>query len=144
MTTAISKVLASGLITMALLTPMCSVAQQQILGRWWSPKKDGQIEVYQQGDRYYGKIVWGTNPRQDTKNPNPALRQRDLMGVVLFSDFKYDASDEEWIDGKIYDPDSGKTYDCKMWLSDNGQTLKVRGYLGVALLGRTEKFERVR
>ena len=142
--TTLRRLCAKALVTMALSMPLTAAAQQQILGKWWSPKKDGHVEIFQDGDRYHGKIVWGTQPRKDTKNPKPELRNRDLMGVVLFSNFRYDSSDKEWVDGSIYDPDSGKTYDCKMWVSKDGSILNVRGFVGVSMFGRTEKFERVR
>lgn len=57
-----------------------------------------------------------------------------ILKNFLFREGKYS-------DGQIYDPDSGKTYDCMMWLE--GLKLKVRGYVGVSLFGRTETFERV-
>ncbi|MBK7099335.1 MAG: DUF2147 domain-containing protein [Sphingobacteriales bacterium] len=44
------------------------------------------------------------------------------------------------INGRIYDPESGKTYNCKMWLDDH--QLKVRGFMGVSILGKTETFSR--
>jgi uncharacterized protein (DUF2147 family) len=46
-----------------------------------------------------------------------------------------------WAGGKIYDPENGKTYSCKMVL-DGEQYLKVRGYIGISLLGRTEIWTR--
>jgi uncharacterized protein (DUF2147 family) len=50
--------------------------------------------------------------------------------------------DGSYMDGTIYDPQSGKTYDCKISL--NGNNLKVRGYVGISLFGRTEFFERIK
>jgi uncharacterized protein (DUF2147 family) len=111
----------------------------KIIGVYWSPKKDAKIEIYKTGDRYFGKSVWTETKRKDLKNPNPSLRNRDLLGTQLFTNFIY--KDETYEDGKIYDPESGKTYDCKM--SFNGKRLKVRGYIGISLFGRTEIFERI-
>lgn len=119
-------------------------AQDQIIGKWWSPKKDGQIEIYKLGNKYFGKLIWGKDgTKKDTKNPKEELRSRPLVGMDLFTNFTYNASDAQWIDGKIYDPESGKTYSCKMWLTDEGKTLNARGFIGFSLLGRTEKFTRL-
>lgn len=114
-------------------------AADKIIGVYWSPKKDAKIEIYKKGDRYFGKSIWTATKRKDLKNPNPSLRQNDLLGSELFTDFVY--KDGTYEDGKIYDPESGKTYDCKM--SFVGNSLKVRGYIGISLFGRTEIFERI-
>ena len=94
----------------------------KIMGVYWSPKKDAKIEIFKKGDRYFGKSIWTEIQRKDLKNPNPSLRERDLLGTELFTNFIY--KDGTYEDGKIYDPESGKTYDCKMTF--NGKSLKVR------------------
>jgi len=65
------------------------------------------------------------------------------MGLKFLWDFKYKAKKNRWVDGKVYDPNNGKTYSAKMSLDDGGRILKMRGYVGISLLGRTAKFERV-
>ncbi|GAB3039496.1 hypothetical protein GCM10027285_24790 [Oleiagrimonas citrea] len=45
---------------------------------------------------------------------------------------------DEWDGGRILDPKTGKIYKAKMELVDGGQKLKVRGYIGFSLLGRTQ------
>lgn len=112
-----------------------------VLGIYWSPAKTGKIEIYKRGNKYYGKAISGNEARLDTKNPDPNLRSRKVVGMEFLKDFVFDG-DDEWEDGTVYDPDSGKTYSCKMWLEKGD--LMVKGYIGVSLLGRTEKFERVR
>lgn len=117
-------------------------AQDQIVGTYWSPKKDGKIEIYKKGNKYFGKIKEGKNPqRKDFKNPDASLRERLVVGLEFLTDFVFNG-DNSWTDGKIYDPESGKTYSCNMSLDDKNN-LKVRGYIGVSLLGRTEVFERI-
>jgi uncharacterized protein (DUF2147 family) len=111
----------------------------KILGVFWSPKKDAKIEIYKKGALYYGKSIWVASPRKDTENPIETLQKRDILGIELLSNFKY--SNGEYTNGLIYDPESGKTYNCKMNLV--GNQLKVRGYIGISLFGRTELFERV-
>lgn len=113
-----------------------------IIGTFWSPEKDGKIEIYKVGEKYFGKIIWSANPRKDDKNPDTSQRSRDLVGSTFLHDFVYDGKDT-WTDGTIYDPKSGKTYDCKITLTESGD-LNVRGYVGISLLGRTETFTRIK
>lgn len=113
---------------------------RNINGIYWSPGKDAKIEIYENEGRYFGKTIWIANPGRDQKNPERSLRGRDLLGLVLLSDFKYDGGG--YSGGSVYDPKSGKTYDCKITI--DGNQLKVRGYVGISLFGRTEYFQRIR
>ncbi|CAN5390641.1 DUF2147 domain-containing protein [soil metagenome] len=115
-------------------------AATNIVGLYWSPKKDAKIEVYLKEGHYYGRTVWLEKPRKDTENPDQSLRSRDVLGIVLFSHFAY--KNGTYVDGEIYDPESGKTYGCKMTLE--GDKLNIRGYIGISLFGRTEIFERIK
>ncbi|MEO8173274.1 MAG: DUF2147 domain-containing protein [Sediminibacterium sp.] len=112
----------------------------QVTGLYWSPKKDAKIEVYKKADKYFGKSIWVAAPRKDTENPVSALQSREVLGIELLTDFSFDSG--VYKGGKIYDPVSGKTYSCKMNLE--GNNLKVRGYIGISLFGRTEIFERIK
>jgi uncharacterized protein (DUF2147 family) len=112
----------------------------EIIGVYWSPKKDAKIEIYKKDNRYYGRSVWVASMRKDFKNPDESLKNRDVLGIELLTGFSFNS--ESYTDGKIYDPESGKTYDCKMILTD--KILKVRGYIGISLFGRTEIFEKIK
>ena len=107
----------------------------KIIGVYWSPKKDAKIEIYKKGDRYFGKSIWTENKTKDLKNPDPSLRKKEILGTDLFTNFIY--KDGTYEDGKIYDPESGKTYNCK--INFNGRSLKVRGDIGISLSGE-QKF----
>ena len=112
-----------------------------ILGEWLSQEKDGKISIYKQGDKYYGKISWGKTPgKKDVNNPDSKLRSRDIVNTVILQDFKFTGS--AWEDGKIYDPKSGKTYDCILKVKDNNKVLDIRGYVGVPMFGRTSTWTR--
>ncbi len=115
-------------------------APNEIIGFYWSPKKDAKIEIYLKGGQYFGKFVWAATPRKDSKNPTKALQNRNILGVEFLTRFEYD--DGVYDGGEIYDPETGKTYSCKMSLE--GNKLKVRGYIGISLFGRTEYFERIK
>jgi uncharacterized protein (DUF2147 family) len=131
---------------LTIFIAICSLqvfAQDQILGTYWSPKKDGQIIIYKEKEKYFGKISPNFGkPSKDTKNPDPKLRNRDMQGLVILTNFKY--QDNKWVDGQIYDPDSGKTYSCTIFFDKNDtQHLNIRGYIGISLFGRNEIFERI-
>ncbi|MFT3678880.1 MAG: DUF2147 domain-containing protein [Ferruginibacter sp.] len=111
----------------------------KIVGLYWSPKKDAKLQVYKKGDHFFGRSVWLSVHRKDSRNPDAALRNRELLGIELLSNFSY--SNGTYTGGKIYDPESGKTYDCRITWA--GEDLKVRGYIGISLFGRTEIFERI-
>lgn len=115
---------------------------QEFTGIWYNEEKDAKIKIYQDdnGD-YTGKIVWLKNPtengepRLDEKNNDKDLRDRELIGLQILSGFE--KKGKKLKGGEIYDPKSGKTYSCKI-KPKGDDTLKVRGYVGVSLLGRTD------
>ena len=116
------------------------ISPNEITGFYWSPKKDAKIEIYLKGQQYFGKFVWAATPRKDSKNPTEALQHRDIVGLEFLTKFSYDEG--VYKGGEIYDPASGKTYSCKMSIA--GNMLKVRGYIGFSLFGRTEYFELIK
>ena len=131
-----------------LLVLATSVADDMppIEGTWLSGDGDGWIEIRVDGGGLSGTVKGSPNadedrPDRDEKNPDPSLRDRPLTGLELFTGFSYDG-DGRWSGGTIYDPNSGKTYRCIITWVDSG-TLKVRGYIGVPMLGRTETWTRV-
>ena len=136
------------LATLALiLLPLAAAAEiKGIEGRWLSGDGDGWIDIALVGDRLVGRIAGSPNdqpgdaPRYDELNPDPALRARPLLGLTIMSGFRYDA-DGRWVDGRIYDPNSGNTYKGTIQQVD-ANTLKLRGYVGISLFGRTETWIR--
>jgi len=118
-----------------------------ILGVWQTHgDKPARIQVFRSGDRYDGKIIYlqypneNGKPMTDRHNPDKTGRQRPILGLNILNAFRFDK--DEWTDGHIDDPESGKTYSCTMALKD-ANTLKVRGYVGISWIGRTEVWTRV-
>jgi uncharacterized protein (DUF2147 family) len=119
-----------------------------ILGVWQSETKDLKVEIFKQQNKYFGKLNWfycepKTPPMEyykDKVNPNAALRSRPWLGMILLQNLEFDGKNE-WVKGEIYDPNSGRTYSSKVRLA-NAQTLHVRGYFGIPLLGKTMVFSR--
>lgn len=131
-----------------------------ILGLWATDPEGGggeaHVEVFKEGGKYHGRIVWLAEPvygpddpdgpegqpKTDTENPDPARRQDPVIGLLIVKDFDY-KGDGVWYHGTIYDPDNGKTYKSKIKLGDSDTELKVRGFIGVSLIGRTTVWTRV-
>ena len=120
------------------------------LGTWLTGSKKGHVQIYKQGEKYFGKIVWLNEPndpatgkpKSDINNPDAQKKSRPLLGLINLRDFKYDG-ENIWEDGKIYDPENGKEYSCKIKLI-NANQLDVRGFIGVSLIGRTDSWVRVK
>ena len=128
--------------------------QDAILGRWYTENDEAIVEVYRCGAFYCGKIVdleekvyppddemgMAGQAKVDRLNPETGRRDQPIIGLVIVEGFTFDG--EMWRGGRIYDPDRGKTYRCKMRLIDDGKRLYVRGFIGVSLLGRTTHWRR--
>jgi uncharacterized protein (DUF2147 family) len=125
-----------------LLWILCCQAFAQIEGQWLTSDKKGIIEIYKKEDKFFGKIIGGEQRGDgtDAKNPDKKLRSREILGLTIMTNLKKGGN--EFTDGKIYDPDSGSTYSCKLKL-ENPNTLTLRGYLGISLFGRSETWTRV-
>lgn len=145
-----------------------------ILGLWLAEGGDACIQITRtegeaaQGEapkaQYSGKIICMEDPlyesghalegqpRRDSENPDPALRERPIVGLNMIEGFTY-AGDLKWENGTIYDPESGRTYKCVITYvaatepaGEGGEgepaKLNVRGYMGVPALGRTTVWTR--
>lgn len=123
-----------------------SFSQDITKGTWYNEEKTSRVQFYKVNDKLFGKVVWLKEPvrngkdRTDELNPDPKKRNVPLMGLIFMKNFKQ-SGPKEWEDGTIYDPKNGKTYSCNMTLK-NENTLDVRGYIGISLIGRTSVFTR--
>jgi uncharacterized protein (DUF2147 family) len=153
------RCLAAVVVVLFLALPVLAGDGNTILGVW-ATDPDGEggqahIEITKVDGKYAGKIVWleeplyteddedgeAGEPKVDKNNPDAALQSRPIMGLQLMAGFVFDGKGT-WKKGTIYDPDNGKTYKCKIKFGDGG-VLKVRGYIGVSMIGRTSVWTRV-
>lgn len=121
-----------------------------LVGKWLSPHKRNQVQIYKQGNKYYGKVVWMLEPNNlatgkpklDAENPNQSLRTRPVVGLVIMSGLEYKGKNV-WGGGEIYNPDDGRTYGCEVTMR-GPSTLDMRGYLtSMPLIGRTKTWSRI-
>jgi uncharacterized protein (DUF2147 family) len=123
---------------------------QKITGIWWNNEKTSKIEVKEVNGQLVGTIVHivpekyiNGEPEKDNMNPDEKLRSRSRLGIQILFGLKYNASDKEWQNGKIYDPKNGKTYDCYAWFDNDTNVLNLKGYVaGIKLLGRSTTWTR--
>jgi len=113
--------------------PASASESEVVLGHWETTDARSVVEIYRDGDEFCGRMVSLKEPltpegkeKNDRHNPDEALRQSPLVGLKLVWGFKY-KGDSTWTGGRVYDPDNGKTYYCKLKLK--GNTLTVRGSL---------------
>lgn len=118
-------------------------------GVWLMEKNEVAIRVYECDDGLCGRIVWlekpldkQGQPKRDKRNPDAGARDRPLCGVQVLTGLR-PAGGDRWEGGTIYNPEDGKTYTASIRLADP-DTLKVRGYVGISLLGKTRTLTRVR
>lgn len=121
-------------------------ASDSPVGRWKTVndatgKADSVVAIREEKGLFYGRIEKLIDP--DPSDPNPActkcegdLKNKPVLGLQIVWDLK--RSGDGWSGGTILDPNNGKTYRCSISLADSGKKLKVRGYVGVSLFGRTE------
>lgn len=111
-----------------------------IVGVYWNEDHDGQLRIYEHGDKYFGRITWREDDVLDENNPDPDLRSRHVVGIVFMRGFTFDGSGS-WKGGTVYSFRNGKTYRGKMRV--DGDQLVMRGYVGVPMLGKTARLDRV-
>jgi uncharacterized protein (DUF2147 family) len=133
----------------ALLSSASAFAADTPAGTWKTlDDKTGQaksiVVITEENGELTGKV---TQVLQSDQGPNPVCKECDgerknqpVTGMTILWGLKKDG--EEWDGGKILDPKNGKIYGCKMHLTDNGQKLEVRGFIGFSLLGRSQVWER--
>lgn len=149
--------LTSLLISSIILLFTCIVNAQntvapadRICGQWMSSDKNLTVNVYHDGSVYKGKVVWfkaDDNSKTmeewtDKHNPDPKLRSRKLLGLLVLNNLTYNARSKTWEGGKIYESRSGKTWDAAVKLVADDQ-MRVTGYWRFKFIGRDMAFSKV-
>ncbi|MGE0154101.1 MAG: DUF2147 domain-containing protein [Reyranellaceae bacterium] len=132
-----------------------------VLGKWQTESTNAHVELYRCADpargAVCGKVVWlrnATNPDQtpaasveevrDVKNPEESLRSRKILGLEFLYGFKPAESETGTYEGgKIYNAEDGETYSARIKL-ENPDTLVLRGYVLMPLLGKSQTWSRVK
>ncbi|MCI0662797.1 MAG: DUF2147 domain-containing protein [Acidobacteria bacterium] len=99
------------------------------------------VAIWEEDGTLYGKIERLIDPDPNYPNPqciycNGALKDKPVIGLRIIWDLRKNG--DQWSGGKVLDPENGKSYRCIIAMQDSGKTLKVRGYIGFSLFGRTQ------
>jgi uncharacterized protein (DUF2147 family) len=152
-----SRVVAPAVLAGALVAPAAFAAD--VYGVWLTQAKTAHVEIHKCPDAsrgpVCGRIVRLLAPKGadgkpvkpeeavDHRNPDPGLRTRKVLQMVFLYDFKPTSALDSFEDGVIYSAEDGKTYRANLSLQADG-TLRLRGYVGMPILGRTQVWTRVK
>jgi len=142
------KVWTIATVILLMATTTFSAGPGDVLGPWKTDGGDAWLELFECGEKICGTIGWLKEPnyidgkngpvgktKVDRENRDPALRNRPILGLQILNGFTAKGNNR-WANGTCYDPESGKSYKCKMHLVSTHK-LELRGYIGISLFGRT-------
>ena len=126
-----------------------SSAQGKFKGVWQSvDDEDGKpkshLEIFEEKGELKVKVI-KLLPSAKTKictECTGALKNKPIEGMLLVNGMKK-INDKEYDDGEILNPKNGKIYSCSMTMMDDNK-IKVRGYIGFSLIGKTQYWTRVK
>lgn len=137
------------LLTVVLLIAISfNSYSQTIFGKWKTiddetGNEKSIVEIYQaENGKAYAKILELLEEGKEDSicdNCDGAKKDQPIKGMEIIDGLSKD--DDEWNDAKILDPKTGKIYKCLIELEEPNK-LKVRGYIGFSLIGRTQYWYR--
>lgn len=146
------KLIRNLLLSVCAIVVSCSAFANSLAGYWQNIDDHthlsaGIVHIWQKNGKYYGRIVkiykqGGNKPTDKCVKCKSVLHNKPILGMVVLRNMTYRGK-SEYKGGTILDPKVGKTYKCSMKLIKDGKVLKVRGYIGIPLLGRTQYWYRV-
>ncbi len=141
-----------------IMSNIIFAGERDVLGKWITEKADNGnqiiVEIYQEeSGKYNGRIMELTIPKytegefagkekMDLANPDENLKHRTLRGIDFVSGFNYSEKDDKYENGKIYNPENGKSYNSYMKMQKDG-TLLVKGSIDKkGLIGKKQIWTR--
>ena len=130
------------------ITVMASMQSQSVIGKWKTiddatGEAKSIVEVFSKSGKIYAKVVDILDPATKNnlcKQCSGEDKNKPILGLIIIKGLSKDGS--EYNSGEILDPKNGKLYKCALTLESKDK-LKVRGYIGFSLLGRTQYWHRV-
>jgi len=129
------------------ITPQLTPKLQNAIGHWQVVNSDGSpgghVDTYLVDGKLFGRVTEvrpGRTPRDVCDKCSGEYKNQLILGMILMRNFRQQGDD--WVDGTVVDPENGKEYKGKIWAVGK-DTLRMRGYIGISLLGRTESWVRL-
>jgi len=130
------------LFLLAIILLSITAKAQTIIGQWETfddktKEKKAVIEIYKTNNLYFAKIIENFIGENNALCENCKGQKKDkpIIGLVIIENIKKNG--DEFNEGIILDPENGETYKCYLKLINNDK-LKVRGFIGFSLFGRTQ------
>ena len=137
----------STLLAVMSVTPAVAQLREKALGVWAEEDGEAYIEIAPCQDKLCGHIVWlkkptddNGRPQMDLNNPNPALRGRPILGLLIMAGLQPN-DDNTYLEGQVYNSEDGKIYE--IYLTPEGDTMEVEGCL-MKFLCDSQTWTRVR
>ncbi len=140
------------LMTLALAAAAgTALAQATPVGLWKTiddetKAEKSQVRISEVGGVLTGKVEKINDPaKQDSTclECSDERKGQKVLGMTILRGAKPDAEKARWEGGEILDPNNGKVYKLLLKPIDGGRKLEVRGFIGMALLGRTQTWVRI-
>ena len=128
---------------------LSSIQAQSVVGKWKTiDEETGEaksiVEIYEKSGKIYGKVVdilRADHKKDVCSKCEGAEKNKPILGMIIINGLKKDGS--EYSGGTILDPTNGKKYKCYITL-DSADKLKLRGYVGISIMGRTQYWTRIK
>jgi len=92
-------------------------------GLWLVKDQTGRIRIEKCNNVMWGSVAWQKEPSKDGNNPNPALKDRPIVGIAILIGMSQ--TEANLWEGNIYNPRNGNIYKSKM--SMQGEMLDIKG-----------------
>jgi len=120
---------------------------QSAVGHWQVVNSNGtpggKVETYLENGKLFGRVTEvrpGRTPHDVCDKCSGEYKNQLILGMIILRSFH--PAGDDWVDGTVVDPENGKEYKGKIWAVGNDK-LRLRGFIGISLLGRTEGWVRL-